>query len=112
MKLGKVVGAVWGGKEVPALEQQKLLQVQLVKFAPGDGHFTVEADGEDVPLCNGTVVAMDHLGAGIGEYVLVAHGSRVRNLTVGPTMPVKEVVVAIVDAADVDGTFFPDQGGG
>jgi ethanolamine utilization protein EutN len=112
VKLGKVVGSVWGGMEVPALDQQKLVQVQLVKFEPGPGHLTVTADGEVVPLCAGTVVAMDQLGTGIGEYVLVAHGSRVRNLTVGAALPVKDVVVAIVDAADVDGTLFPGQGGG
>ena len=48
------------------------------------------------------VVAADALGAGPGEHVLVAHGTRVRDLTLGEAVPVKDVVVAIVDAWDLD----------
>lgn len=107
MKLGRVVGSVWGGKEAASLQASKLLQVQLVRFAPGPGTMDVQADGADVELSKGMVVALDRLGAGIGEYVLVAHGSRVRDLTVGPGLPVKEVVVAIVDSCHVDRTLFP-----
>jgi ethanolamine utilization protein EutN len=46
----------------------------------------------------GLVVAVDRLGAGVGDQVLVAHGSRVRDLTLGPLVPVKDVIVAIVDS--------------
>jgi ethanolamine utilization protein EutN len=108
MRLGKVVGAVWGGKEASSLEVSKLLQVQVVKFRPGQGPLDVRADGPDVPLQDGLVIALDRLGAGIGEYVLVAHGSRVRDLTVGPDLPTKDVVVAIVDACQVETDLFPD----
>lgn len=107
MKLARVVGAVWGGKEAESLGVRKLLQVQAVKLKPGVGSVVIEADRDDVELQDGITVAMDLLGAGIGEYVLVGHGSRVRDLTVGTTMPVKDVVVAIVDAADVDTDLFP-----
>ncbi len=109
VKLCKVVGSVWGGKEVPSLEQRKLLRVREVSFVPGSGVLDVEADRADAPLKDGIIVAMDQLGAGIGEYVLVAHGSRVRNLTVGPALPVKDVVVAIVDAATVDRDLFVEE---
>jgi len=108
MRLGKVVGAVWGGKEADSLRVGKLLQVQPVRMVPGDGPLTVEADGDEVPLMDRVIVVLDLLGAGIGEYVLVAHGSRVRDLTVGPEYPVKEVVVAIVDSCHVDTTLFPN----
>jgi ethanolamine utilization protein EutN len=110
MKLGKVVGSVWGGKEAESLQAGKLLQVQLVAFAPGPGTMDVQADGVAVELNKSMVVALDRLGAGIGEYVLVAHGSRVRDLTVGPGLPVKEVVVAIVDACHVDRALYPRGG--
>src|SRR6185369_1606576 len=43
----------------------------------------------------GEVEAIDRLGAGPGELVLVAHGSRVRDLTVGATVCDKDIVVAI-----------------
>jgi microcompartment protein CcmK/EutM len=45
-------------------------------------------------------VAVDRLGAGPGDRVLTAHGSRVRDLTVGETVPLKDVVIAIVDGVD------------
>jgi microcompartment protein CcmK/EutM len=43
---------------------------------------------------------VDALGAGPGEWVLVAHGSRVRDLTVGPEVADKDIIVGIVDGAD------------
>jgi ethanolamine utilization protein EutN len=49
------------------------------------------------------IVAVDRLGAGPGERVIVAHGSRVRDLTVGAGVPDKDVVVAIVDDFQQDG---------
>ena len=45
-------------------------------------------------------VAIDALGAGPGELVLVAHGSRVRDLTVGETACDKDIVIAIVDGCE------------
>jgi len=109
MILGKVVGAVWGGKETNSLENSKLLQVQPVRLkapAAADGssplEWTISANGPAVPLGSTMKVVMDTLGAGVGEYVLIAHGSRVRDLTVGPEYPTKEVVIAIVDSAWID----------
>jgi microcompartment protein CcmK/EutM len=43
------------------------------------------------------VVAVDGLGAGPGERVIVAHGSLVRDITVGAGVADKDVVVGIVD---------------
>ena len=48
------------------------------------------------------MVVVDRLGAGPGELVLVAHGSRCRDLTLGPTVATKEMVVAIVDRATAE----------
>jgi ethanolamine utilization protein EutN len=80
MVLGTVVGAVWGARHAAGLEGAKLL---LVERAGG-----------------GRVVAIDRLGAGPGDRVLTAHGSRVRDLTVGEAVPLKDVIVAIVDGTD------------
>lgn len=110
MKLCKVVGAVWGGKEAESLGVRKLLQVQPVKLVPGQEALDISPES-DVELSSSLVVVVDQLGAGIGEYVLVAHGSRVRNLTVGPDVPTKEVVVAIVDSAHVDGRLLTGVAG-
>ncbi len=77
MVLGTVVGAVWGARHAAGLDGDKLLVI-------------ARADGTQV-------VAVDRLGAGPGDRVLTAHGSRVRDLTVGETRALKDVVVAIVD---------------
>jgi len=101
MILGKVIGAVWGAKEARLLDGMKLLEVRPVRLRGGDGVQEIGADLPDPELGAGTVVAVDMLGAGIGEYVLVGHGSRIRDLTVGRAIPAKEVVLAIVDRAVV-----------
>jgi ethanolamine utilization protein EutN len=80
MRLGTVVGAVWGARHAAGLNGDKLLIIE-------------RADGT-------SVVAVDRLGAGPGDRVLTAHGSRVRDLTVGETRALKDVVVAIVDGVD------------
>jgi len=101
MILGKVIGAVWGTKEARLLDGMKLLEVRPVRLRAGAGRREIGADMPDPDLAGGTVVAADMLGAGPGEYVLVGHGSRIRDLTVGRAVPVKEVVLAIVDRAEV-----------
>lgn len=77
MRLGRVKGALWGARHASGLDRQKLLKIEL--------------EG------GGVVVAVDGLSAGPGDRVLVAHGSRVRDLTVGEAVATKDVVVAIVD---------------
>jgi ethanolamine utilization protein EutN len=75
------VGAVWGARQAQGLSGERLLLVE-------------RQDGS-------RSVAVDRLGAGPGDRVLTAHGSRVRDLTVGETVPLKDVIVAIIDDLDV-----------
>ncbi len=48
-----------------------------------------------------TVIAVDSVGAGIGETVLVAQGSSARQTTFTKNKPVDAVIMAIVDKLDV-----------
>jgi microcompartment protein CcmK/EutM len=80
MLLMQVVGPVWGARHAAGLDGRKILELRTVT-------------GQ-------RAWAVDGLGAGPGEWVLVAHGSRVRDLTVGPEVADKDVVVAIVDGWD------------
>jgi len=80
MTLGRVIGAVWGARHADGLDGAKLLTVE-------------DSRGS-------RIIAIDKLGAGPGDRVLVAHGSRVRDLTVGETVALKDVVIAIVDGTD------------
>ena len=93
MWLAEVVGAVWGSVHAAGLEGYRLLEVRpLVRGAGGAPQ-----------LGRGLLVAADRLGAGVGERVLCATGSRIRDLVFGCAPPFKTLVVAIVDAAELDG---------
>lgn len=81
MRIAQVIGPVWGARHADGLHGRKILALQT-------------QDG-------GQVCAVDALGAGPGEWVLVAHGSRVRNLTVGEDVADKDIVIAILDGMDL-----------
>ena len=51
----------------------------------------------------GYVVAVDSVGAGVGEVVLYATGSSARLTAVTKDRPVDAVIMAIVDSFDIDG---------
>ena len=95
MFLAKVEGSVVATKKDPSMEGRKLLLLrpQLVddkdptKFRPGMN----------------TIVAVDGLGAGIGEMVLFCQGSSARLAPNLKEAPVDAVVIGIVDVVDVLG---------
>lgn len=86
MLLGKVVGTVWASQKDARLENLKFLVVQNVDLA----NRTQEA----------FTIAIDAVGAGIGETVLVVQGSSARQTTFTKDRPVDAVIIAIVDRVD------------
>ena len=95
MFLARVEGSVVSTKKEASMNGRKLLLLrpQLVddkdpsRFRPGSN----------------TIVAVDVVGAGVGELVLFCQGSSAR-LAVGlKELPVDAVVIGIVDAVDVLG---------
>jgi microcompartment protein CcmK/EutM len=90
MLMGKVVGTVVSTRKEPELEGLKFLIVKGCDF-----------DGKP----NGAaVVAVDAVGAGLGEVVLYASGSSARQTHVTKDRPVDATIMAIVDTVEVDGT--------
>ena len=89
MLLGRVVGTVVSTRKEEELSGLKLL---LVRGADAEG----KAVG---PL----VVAIDAVGAGLGEVVLYASGSSARQTRVTKDRPVDATIMAIVDAIEHDG---------
>lgn len=77
MRAGKVVGRVWSTKKLERLPAGALLRIELEREA-------------------GTVIALDPLGCGDGEEVLVATGSVARDYT-NNGAPVDAVVIASLD---------------
>ncbi len=96
MFLAKVEGAVVATKQDPSMSGRKLLLLrpQLV-------------DDQDPTQFRGgknTIVAVDSVGAGVGEMVLFCQGSSARLAPNLKQAPVDAVVIGIVDTVDVKGT--------
>ncbi len=87
MTLGKIIGTVWATRKDDQLVGMKL---QLVRELSVEG---VEKDR--------FVVAVDSVGAGVGETVLFAQGSSARQTELTRNKPVDAVIMAIVDKLDV-----------
>lgn len=89
MVLAKVVGTVVATRKEEELSGLKLLVVKAC-----------DVDGKP----NGAaIVAVDAVGAGVGEIVLYAAGSSARQTKVTKDRPVDATIMAIVDAVDADG---------
>ena len=59
--------------------------------------------GHDNKPAGGSVVAVDAVGAGVGEMVLFASGSSARQTERTDNKPVDAVVMAIVDTWEIEG---------
>jgi microcompartment protein CcmK/EutM len=89
MNLAKVLGRVVATRKESSLDGLKLLMLGVA--------------GPDGKLTGGSVVAVDAVGAGEGEYVLYASGSSARQTAVTDKRPVDAVIMAIVDSWDIEG---------
>jgi len=89
MRMGKVIGTVVATRKDPSLEGVKLLVVE---------NLSLEQEPE-----GGYVVAVDAVGAGVGEIVLIAAGSSARLTEVTKDRPVDHVICGIVDVVERDG---------
>ncbi len=100
MFVGTVVGTVVAPVHHPFYDGKTLLLVRTDRAE----------DGAPVDVKKGgTVLAVDRVGAGIGERVLVMkEGSSARTMFGEPDAPVRTVIVGIVDEIEVFGkrTFF------
>ncbi len=90
MQLGKIVGTVVAIQKDEKLEGLKL---HIVKYV----------DLECKPM-QSFVIAVDSVGAGVGEIVLVAAGSSARQTKTTEGKPVDAIIMAIVDTVEVDGS--------
>lgn len=88
MILGRIVGTIVATRKDPRLEGQKLLIVR-----------TVSPEGHDEA---GYVVAVDTVGAGNREKVLLVSGSSARLAEGCKDKPVDQAIIAIVDTVDLD----------
>lgn len=87
MILGQVIGTVWATRKDDQLVGMKLQLVREVDL--------------DLKSKKKFLVAVDSVGAGVGEVVLVAQGSSARQTELTHNKPVDAVIMAIVDKLDV-----------
>lgn len=87
MFIGRVIGTVVATRKDEALVGYKLL---IVRLKNADG-----TDGEN------TLVAVDTVGSGVGERVLVVTGSSARVVSEKARVPVDAAIVGIIDTIEL-----------
>ncbi len=89
MLIGHVIGEVWATQKAPSHEGRKCLYVQPLAL-----------DGSDR---GDPILALDAVGAGVGERVLVVTEGYSAMTAVGrPNSPIDMAVIGIIDAVDLD----------
>lgn len=83
------------GSAVCTCKEQKLVGLKLLVVQP-ISLLTLENEGKPV-------VAIDAVGAGESEVVLVVGGSSARQTAVTTNMPVDATIMAVVDYIDING---------
>lgn len=86
MLIGKVVGSV-----VSTRKSEKLI---------GNKFMIVELDENMSKGCGAQIVAIDNIGAGIGEIVLIVTGSAARIGCDMENAPVDAAIIGIIDNGD------------
>lgn len=87
MLIARVIGSVWATRKEESLQGYKLLIVKQV-----DEYQKEVGD---------PFVAVDTIGAGVGELVIVTTGSSARKIATGEEIPVDAAIVGIIDSMDV-----------
>jgi ethanolamine utilization protein EutN len=93
MFLGRVVGSVVATRKHQAFQGSKLMLLQPL-FAQ-QGKLTPSGS---------SVVAIDSVGAGLGELVMFTQGSSARLAAPVKDTPVDAIIVGIVDRVDYEGS--------
>ena len=82
MLMGRVVGNIVSTRKNEDIVGSKILEIRLIKTRQETDEY---------------IVAIDSVGAGIGENVLITTGSGARLALANPSAPVDAVVVGIID---------------
>jgi ethanolamine utilization protein EutN len=98
MIICKVVGSIVSTTKAEKLKGKKLLIVQPLDMR------SMEEDGK--PL-----VAIDTVGSGVGEVVLLVSGSSARQTEITNGVPADAAIVGIVDQIEIQGSLTFQKGG-
>src|SRR6185312_15746452 len=96
MFVAKVTGSVVATQKTASMVGHKLLIVEP---------YRIDAKDRSQLITTGrTFVAVDTVGAGEGEFVLIVQGSSARLTPETKTLPVDATIIGIVDSVQVDHT--------
>lgn len=95
MFVAKVTGALVSTQKLDSMVGYKLLMVEPYRLDATDRRSLVTTGR--------TFVAVDTLGAGEGDYVLIAQGSSARLTPETKSMPIDTLVIGLVDQVHVGG---------
>jgi len=83
MIIGQVINSVWCTRKEDSLTGMKLLIVKLLDSQNSDN--------------SRNIVAVDLIGAGIGERVLITQGSSARKSLGSDEAPIDSIIIGIID---------------
>jgi ethanolamine utilization protein EutN len=92
MFIGKVTGSVVASQKIKSVIGKKLLLIQSM---------SVEGSPATLKPTGRTAIAIDTVGAGEGELVIVTQGSSARLTELTADVPTDAVIVGIIDAIQV-----------
>lgn len=93
MFVAKVTGSVVSTEKVASMRGQKLLVVEPYRLDTGRDKLTTTGR---------TFIAVDTLGAGVGDFVLIVQGSSARFTPETQKLPIDCVVIGIVDSVNIE----------
>ena len=94
MFIAKVTGSLVATQKVDTLVGHKLLVVEPYRLDP--------QDRGRLATTGRTFVAVDTVGAGEGEFVLITQGSSARMTPETKNLPIDTVIVGLIDNVRVD----------
>jgi len=94
MFVARVTGSVVSTSKVASMTGHKLLVVEP---------YRLDAESRGSLVTTGrTFIAVDTLGAGINDYVLITQGSSARLTPETKNLPIDAVIIGIVDTVHID----------
>ncbi len=96
MFVAKVTGSMVSTQKLDSMVGYKLLMVEPFRLDPQDRRSLVTTGR--------TFVAVDTLGAGEGDFVLIAQGSSARLTPETKNMPIDTLVIGLIDQVHVENT--------
>ena len=101
MLIAKVTGSLVATEKTASMVGYKLLVVEPYRLDPKSRNSLVTTGR--------SMVAVDTVGAGLGEFVLITQGSSARLTPETKSLPVDTVVIGIIDSVHVENACVYDK---